>query len=54
MRADIAMPNIIRVRVLPDEKQAMKEIARKSGTTLSNLIRTSVLSDREGENRKAR
>ncbi len=54
MRSEIAMPDIIHIRVLSDEKRAMKEIARKNGTTLSNLIRASVLSDQEAENRKVR
>ncbi|ABY37352.1 Hypothetical protein, conserved [Brucella suis ATCC 23445] len=43
MRADTAMPDYILIRVFTEEKQALKELARKKGTSLSGLIRDAVL-----------
>ncbi len=43
MRADVAMPDYILIRVFTEEKQALKEQARKKGTSLSGLIRDAVL-----------
>ncbi|MEL4072835.1 hypothetical protein WKW50_22105 [Ochrobactrum sp. GPK 3] len=43
MRADTAMPDYILIRVFTEEKQALKEQARKKGTSLSGLIRNAVL-----------
>lgn len=43
MRSDVAMPDYIRVRVFSDEKQHLKEVAKKRGVSLSELIRSKAL-----------
>ena len=45
MRSDVAMSGYIRIRVFQDEKQTLKEVARKKGTSLSELIRASALAE---------
>ena len=43
MRADVAMADYILVRVFTEEKQALKKKAQEKGTSLSELVRSSVL-----------
>lgn len=43
MRSDVAMPDYIRIRVFSDEKQSLKEVAKKRGVSLSELIRSKAL-----------
>ena len=38
-RADIPMPERIRVRVLVEEKRQMQDAARQRGLTLSDFVR---------------
>ncbi|WP_200869464.1 plasmid mobilization protein [Brucella rhizosphaerae] len=45
MRSEVAMSGYIRIRVFQDEKQTLKEVARKKGTSLSELIRASALAE---------
>jgi len=45
MRADVAMADYILVRVFTEEKLTLKEVARKKGTSLSELIRASALAE---------
>lgn len=45
MRANIAMADYILIRVFREEKQALKEVARKKGTSLSELVRASALAE---------
>lgn len=49
MRSDVAMPDYIRIRVFPDEKQHLKEAAQKRGISLSELIRTKTLPAKDCE-----
>ena len=42
-RADIPMPERIRVRVLIEEKRQMQDAARRRGLTLSDFVRKTVL-----------
>lgn len=46
MRFSEAMNDLIQVRVRDDEKRYIAEAARRSGTTISDLIRRSVMTDR--------
>jgi len=50
MRADVAMPDHILIRVFSEEKKTLKELARKKGTSLSGLIRAAVLPAQAPEN----
>ncbi|MGN7960531.1 plasmid mobilization protein [Brucella sp. 22210] len=47
MRANVAMADYILIRVFREEKQALKEVARKKGTSLSELVRASALAEAE-------
>ncbi|WP_022711071.1 hypothetical protein [Pseudochrobactrum sp. AO18b] len=49
MRSDVAMPDYIRIRVFPDEKQHLKEAAQKRGISLSELIRSKTLPAKDCE-----
>ncbi|WP_439271107.1 plasmid mobilization protein [Pseudochrobactrum sp. HB0163] len=37
------MPDYIRIRVFPEEKQHLKEVAQKRGISFSELIRSKTL-----------
>ncbi|PYE88770.1 DUF6290 family protein [Phyllobacterium leguminum] len=43
MRSDVAMPDYIHVRVFREEKRTLEKLAQEKGTSLSELIRASVL-----------
>ncbi len=48
MRFSEPMNDLIQVRVMHDEKRRLAEVARKSGMTISDLIRKSIMLDNRG------
>lgn len=43
MRTDVTMSDNIRIRLFSDEKQILKETAKKHGLTLSEFVRSKTL-----------